>query len=288
MQQILATGATGLIGSRLTLVLHNFEFLKISRKDGVDITQKESLRKNFSSFTGKFVLHMAAKADVDGCEEDKEMGEQGEAWKINVLGTQNVAELCKEYNKKIIYISTDFVFNGEKKQGDAYTEEDIEQPVNWYGETKFQGEQRVKKSGAEYLILRIAYPYGVSSAEKRDFVRIIASRIKNNQPVAAVTDHIFVPTYIDDLSYAIKRLIELDAAGTYHVVGSDPLTPYDAARLIAKEINADPEAIGKTTREDFFHGRAKRPFNLYLSNGKIENLGIRMEGFAEGIHKMSM
>ncbi|HMS22522.1 MAG TPA: NAD(P)-dependent oxidoreductase [Candidatus Levybacteria bacterium] len=288
MQQILATGVTGLIGSRLTLVLHNFEFLTISRKDGADITQKESLRKNFSSFTGKFVLHMAAKADVDGCEEDKEMGEQGDAWKINVLGTQNVAELCKEYNKKIIYISTDFVFNGEKKQGDAYTEEDIEQPVNWYGETKFQGEQRVKKSGAEYLILRIAYPYGVSSAEKRDFVRIIASRIKNNQPVAAVTDHIFVPTYIDDLSYAIKRLIELDAAGTYHVVGSDPLTPYDAARLIAKEINADPEAIGKTTREDFFHGRAKRPFNLYLSNGKIENLGIRMEGFAEGIHKMSM
>lgn len=288
MQQILATGLTGLIGSRLALILNNFEFLTVSRSDGVDITQKESLRKIFGSFTGRFVLHMAAKADVDGCEEDREMGEQGDAWRINVLGSQNVAELCKEYNKKIIYISTDFVFNGEKKQGEAYTEDDIEQPINWYGETKFQGELRVKKSGAEYLILRIAYPYGVSSAKKKDFVRIIGSRIKNNQPVVAVTDHIFVPTYIDDLSHAIERLIEVNAEGIYHVVGSSPITPYDAARLIAEEINADPEAIGKTTRKDFFQGRAKRPFNLYLSNGKIENLGIHMKTFVEGIHKMNI
>lgn len=288
MQQILATGLTGLIGSRFTTTLNNFEFLSLSRLNGADITQKESLRKFFSSYAGKFVLHMAAKADVDGCEKDKEMGEQGDAWRINVLGTQNVAELCKEYNKKIIYISTDFVFDGEKKQGEAYTEEDTQQPVNWYGETKFQGEQKVKNSGGEYLILRIAYPYGISTAEKKDFVRIIASRIKNNQTMAGVTDHIFVPTYIGDLSYAIQKLIELDASGVYHVVGSTPLTPYDAARSIAKEINADPEVIAKTTRAEFFQGRAKRPFNLYLSNGKIENLGIYMSTFIDGIHKMSM
>ncbi len=115
MQKILGTGLTGLIGSRITEVLSQYEFINMSRGFGVDITDKESLDRVISRFDGAYVLHMAAKADVDGCESDRASGENGEAWIMNVIGSQNVSELCKKYNKKIIYISTDFVFDGTKK-----------------------------------------------------------------------------------------------------------------------------------------------------------------------------
>lgn len=285
--KILGTGLSGLLGTRIVELLSDFEFTSLSRTSGVNITDYEALENHIKKFKGKFVLHMAAKADVDGCEKDKELGESGEAWQINVNGTENIADLCRRYGKKIIYISTDFVFDGEKNAGEFYAEEDAPHPVNWYGETKYKGELATIQSGAESVILRIAYPYGISSSSKKDFVRIIADRLKNGQPVKAVTDHIFVPTFIDDIAFAIKKIVEENLQGIFHVVGSSSLTPYDAAYAIAKITGSNPSIIEKTTRSEFFSGRALRPFNLHLSNDKIKNLGISMSSFEEGIEKMS-
>jgi dTDP-4-dehydrorhamnose reductase len=283
---ILGTGLSGLLGSRITKLLEdNFKFTAISRQTGGDITSIPSLESYFDKFTGEYVLHMAAVASVDGCEAEKDLGEESESWKVNVLATQNIADLCLKYNKKLIYISTDFVFDGEKPEEEGYTEEDLPHPINWYGETKYQGERRIIDSGIkDYSILRIAYPYGISTAPKKDFVRIIAERLKDKQPLKGVTDHIFVPTYIDDIAKAISLLIEKKESGIFHVVGNTRFTPYDAARLIAKKIGLDPGVIEQTTREEYFANKAKRPFNLYLKNDKIENLGVSMRTFEEGIN----
>lgn len=277
---------SGLVGLRIKALMSDFEFVLISRKNGQDISKTETIESQFANFDGEWILHMGAKADVDGCEKDKELGEEGEAWKVNVIGTENVSLLAKKYNKKLIYISTDFVFDGQKSEGEGYTEDDNPAPVNWYGETKYQGESRVGTSRAQALILRIAYPYGVSEALKKDFVRIIAGRLKNGEPVKGVTNHIMCPTFIDDVASALKIFISKNQTGLFHLVGAQPITPYDAAVEIANVLGINSSVIGKTTREEYFANKAPRPFNLYLKNDKIGNLGIKMKTFKEGLRAL--
>jgi dTDP-4-dehydrorhamnose reductase len=136
MMKILGTGLTGLVGSRVVELLKDkYEFENLSRSSGVDITDKNQVLEKIKGSNAQVVLHLAAKTNVDGCELDKPLKEKGEAWKINVEGVRNVAEACSQTNKKLIYISTDFVFDGTK---DAYSEEDIANPVNWYAQTKYE------------------------------------------------------------------------------------------------------------------------------------------------------
>ncbi len=283
-QKIIGLGLNGLVGSRITELLGDqYDFISLSRSTGIDITNPESLTilKNYTD--AKFVLQLSAKADVDACEKDKEQGEEGEAWKINVEGTKNVAVICRELGKKIIYISTDFVFDGKKEKGDSYSEEDIPNPINWYSKTKYEGEKRVEESGAPYIVLRLAFPYRACFEPKKDFVRAIIDALKNGNQIKGVTDQIFCPTLIDDIAYALDSLVKNDATGIYHAVGSESLTPYEASMKIAENFGFDKGLITQITRDEFFKDRAPRPFNLQLRNAKIEQLGVKMKGFSEGL-----
>ncbi|MDP2637741.1 MAG: SDR family oxidoreductase [Candidatus Levybacteria bacterium] len=281
--KILGTGLTGLVGSRLVELLGDkYEFENLSRSTGVDIVNKENVLEKIKSSDAQIVLHMAAKTDVDGCEKDKTLGEAGEAWKINVEGTRNVADACLETNKKLIYISTDFVFDGEKN---IYVEDDIPNPINWYGATKYEGEKIVKVLETPWIIARIAYPYR-ANFPKVDFARAILKRLKEGFPVMAVVDHIFTPTLIDDIALGIEDLIQNNGNGIFHVVGSQSLSPYDACFTIAKEFNLDDSRIAEVTRTEFFNNRACRPFQLALKNDRIAKLGIKMHTFEEGIREI--
>lgn len=281
--KILGTGLDGLVGSRIVELLRNkYEFENLSISTGVDITNRDVILERIKNSKAPIVLHLAAKTNVDGCELDKELGEKGDAWKINVLGTQNVVDGCLKGNKKIIYISTDFVFDGTKE---VYIEEDIPNPINWYAKTKYAGEKIIQNAKIPWIIVRIASPYR-AKFEKLDFVRAILKRLKEGLPVAAVVDHIFTPTYIDDIAFAIDGLIENNLQGIFHVVGSQSLTPYEASLLIAKEFRLDSSKIIKTTRTEFFNNRAPRSFQLVLKNDKIGKLGIKMRTFEEGIREI--
>lgn len=284
---VLATGLTGLVGTRIREALPDIGFISISRENGVDITDSYAVEEYMVEYPGEHVLHMAAYSDVDGCEKDRDLAEKSEAWRVNVAATSEIARLCLKYRKTLVYISTDFVFNGEKNEGEGYVEDDTPSPINWYGETKYRGEEAIRNSGVLHAILRIAYPYGISSAPKKDFARVIASRLKDKQEVKAVTDHIFVPTYIDDIAFAVQKIMAENQTGTFHVVGSNPLTPYTAAEKIAGAVGVDPSVIQKTTRAEYFAGKASRPFNLYLKNDKIKNLGIQMRTFDDGLKDIS-
>lgn len=282
--QIIGLGLNGLIGSRITQLLSDkYNFISLSRSNRVDITDAVSLTKIKDYPDADFVLNLAAKADVDGCEEDKSLGERGEAWKVNVEGAKNVAEICRESGKKLIHISTDFVFEGIIGEEEKYDENDLPNPINWYGKTKYEGERAVGKSGADYIILRLAYPYRANSDIKKDFFRTILESLQQGIKVKAVTDHIFCPTFIDDIVFAIESLIKNDATGIYHIVGSESLTPYDATLKIAKVFGLSQDLIEQTTRLEFFKDRALRPFNLALENAKIEQLGVKMKGFEGGL-----
>ena len=277
-----------MVGSRISELLKDkYSFDDLSTSTGVNITKPETLDVIKNDTEHELVIHFAAKADVDGCEKDKVLGENGDAWKINVAGVQNVVDACRLTNKKLIYISTDFVFDGENTPDGGYREDDKPNPINWYAETKHMGELKVKSSGLDYIIARIAYPYRNEFEAKKDFVRAIIDRLKNNQPIAGITDHIFNPTFIDDLAHGLDKLIENEETGVFHVTGSQSLTPYEAAILIAEKFDLDKGLISQTTRAAYFKDKAPRPFNIKMNNDKIMKLGIKMKGFGEGLERIN-
>lgn len=281
--KILGTGLTGLVGSRIVELLKDkYEFENLSRSSGVDIADKNQVLAKIENSNAQVVLHLAGKADVDGCEDDKTLGQDGEAWKINAEGVRNVADACFATNKKLIYISTDFVFDGTK---DVYLEDDIPNPINWYAKTKYEGEKIVKALKTPWIIVRIAYPYRANFT-KPDFFRVILNHLEKGDPIAAITDHIFTPTFIDDIAFALDTIINNNSQGIFHVVGGQNLTPFDAVSLIAREFGLDKSKINKTTRSEFFKNRAPRPFQLALKNGRIIKLGVQMRTFEEGIKEI--
>lgn len=309
-RRVLITGASGLVGSRVVEILepNGFEFVKISRKKGIDITDKDSLEDVFKNFEGKWVLHLAAKTDVDGCEKDKggdveklgggevldfsidEISESSvlfrgmnSAWAVNLVGTLNIASFCKKYGKKLVYISTDFVFSGEK---DSYCEENETGPVNWYGVTKLMGERVVEKIGMGYIVARISFPYRAGYEGKFDLVRFLINEIKKGEKLTLVRDQIVTPTFVDDIGAGIGFLIDKGGEGIYHLVGSQWVTPFEMAKIIADTFGFKIGKVNLVKREDFYKGRAPRPFKLKLLNDKIKKLGFEPGSFKTGLLKI--
>lgn len=278
--KILGTGLTGLVGSRIVELLQaRVEF----EASDTDITDQKAITDKITSSDAPIVLHLAAKARVDGCEEDKKLGEQGDAWKINVVGTENIAKACSISGKKMVYISTDFVFDGENA---PYDEDAKPNPINWYGQTKYEGERKVTSTQSlSWIIARLAYPYR-AHFPRNDFVRFMIDRFKNHQEIEAITDHFFTPTFIDEIAEAFYVLCSENKEGIFHVAGSQSVSPYTAALFIAKEFGFDQSLVKKSTRAEFFKNVAKRPYRSELKNDKIAQLGVKMSSFSEGLIKL--
>lgn len=280
--QILATGLSGLVGSRIDeLLTSSFEFTDLSLATGVDITNPDEVEEHISVSDATTILHLAAKTDVDACEDDKIFAQEGQAWLVNVTGTENIIHAAKKTDKRVVYISTDFIFDGSKE---FYTEEDTPNPVNWYGFTKYEGEKLLLSSSISSTIIRIAYPYRSNFPQKKDFVRRILEKLEKGEKVSAVTDHIFTPTFIDDIAAALKVFLSRDFPGIYHVVGSESLTAYESVKKIAQVFSLNPQ-IDVIDRNTYFtkKGKAFRPFKLRLKNDKINKLGIFMKNFTDGL-----
>lgn len=278
--KVLGTGLSGLVGKRiLELLSPQYEFEDISQS-GIDITDEKAIKDIISSSDSNVILHLAAKTDVDSAEDDKILGEDGLVWRINVEGTGNIVNAARLTGKRLIYISTDFVFDGSKEY---FTEEDEPNPVNWYGETKYQGELLIQESTLDYTILRISSPYCRLNYKKKDFVHRIIDRLEKKENIFGVTDHYFTPTYIDDIAEALRVFLSRSLTGIYHLGGGERLSPFSASTLIAKTLNFDSKLIIPTTRDVFFKGRAFRPRNYALKNDKISKFGIKMRTFSEGL-----
>lgn len=284
--KIIGTGLSGLVGSRIVELLSGeYQFEDISRKTGTDITNYHAVLDRIKNSEAEIVLHLAAKTDVDGCERDKEQGENGEAWKINVLGTQHVVKACEDSGKKIIFISTDFVFSGNDTPEKGYTEENATNPVNWYGKTKVESEKVVEQAKTPWVIMRIGTPYRADFT-KKDFMRFILSVLQEKKEIRVVKDQKFNPTFIDDIAFVLKRLIENKEEGIFHVFGSQTISPYEGVLEMADIFALNKNLIKPVTYDEFFANRAKRPIDLTMNNDKISNLGILMRGWIEGLEEV--
>lgn len=281
---ILGTGLSGLVGSRIVdLLSSSYTFENLSKETGVDITNPTDLEKQFTASDAPWVFHFAAYTDVQGAEKERELKEQSMAWKVNVDATKHIASLCKQLGKRLLYLSTDYVFDGTK---DVYTEEDVPHPQGFYAETKWHGEKAVQELGNQGLILRIANPYRSHPVGKKDFVHKMKERLEANLPIAAPSDQLLTATFIDDLATALRVLIKNNASGIFNVPGFDALSPYDAAITIAKVFCLDVSGISKTTFAAYFQGKAPIPKNGVLKHDKIDALGIVLHTFEAGLEEI--
>lgn len=268
--KVALSGANGLVGSRIIELLKNdFQFIPLYQKD-CDITKQDDVYNFFNNYRFNLFLHLAAYTNVDGAEKEK-----NKVWRINVLGTKNIFQFCQKKKVKLIYISTDFVFDG---QNPPYDENSKPNPIGYYGETKYEGEKIVKNQA---MIVRIAYPYRAYFEPKKDFVRSIIEKLKNKQRLTMIIDGKMTPTFIDDIAYGLKHLIKNFAPEIFHLVGADSLSPYEAGGLIAKIFNLDQNLIKKISYQEYMKNRARRP--QYSEIKSIKNNFYQMKSFEEGL-----
>lgn len=276
---VIGTGLSGLVGSRVTDLLNgDFSFVNLSLETGVDITDYRLLEDRISHTPAEWIFHFAAFTNVDNAQKDKPNGQNGQVWKINVTATENLAKLAADHGKKLLYISTDFVFNGQQ---DGYSENDTPNPINWYGVTKYQGEKAVQSNAGHYLIIRISYPFRTRWTGKPDLVANFINLFRAGTSIDAPRDQIIVPTYIDDIASAIGFLTKGNQQGIFHVTGSEAISPYDMASKIAVKYSFPSSLIRPTTLTDFYGSRAPRPLRSVLRNDKITGYGIKMKSFSE-------
>lgn len=248
--KISGTGLTGLVGSRIMeLLKDDFDFTPIPFSD-MDITNKDAVNRKLFETDFDIFLHAAAYTNVDGAEQDHDT-----AYNLNVTGTKNVFETVTNKRKKFIYISTDFVFDGEHAPA---TESSTPNPLSIYGRTKYEGEQIVGHNG---MIVRISYPYRAIFDQKKDVVRSIIDLLKSGTRIKGITDQILTYTFIDDIAFSLKHLLTNFSPEIYHIVGGDSQSGYDSILQICDVFGLDKTKVDQTTYDEFYAGRALRPKN---------------------------
>jgi len=270
--KILITGASGLLGSKvaeLALIeghdvysTYNQHLTHYGSPVKMDLTDLNSCRRVFENVRPEAVVHSAALTNVDLCEVEKE-----EAWRINVYGTELVARLCKEFNCFMVFISTDYVFNGERG---FYSEEDQPDPINYYGYTKLKAEEVVKNILNNYCIVRTSVIFGSKpAAGKINFALWVLENLRHKRRISVVVDQINSPTLNTNLAEAILEILDNKLSGLYHISGATPISRYDFACLLAEEFNLEKELIQQTTSGEI-NWVAKRPKNSSLNVTKAQ------------------
>lgn len=255
--KILVTGAKGMLGQDLCPILEdeNFEVLETDI-DNLDITNIKNIEDILTANNPDYVIHCAAYTNVDKAEEDKET-----AFKINAEGTENLATICDKLDIPIIYISTDYVFDGTKKG--KYLPNESTNPINVYGESKLAGEKAVQKC-KKYYIARTSWLYGHHG---KNFVETMIS-LKDKEELKVVDDQIGCPTWTVELSNGIVKLITEEMPyGIYQICGSGHTSWYGFAQKIFELSNLNVNLKPCTTEE--FPRAAKRPKNSIMENNKM-------------------
>jgi dTDP-4-dehydrorhamnose reductase len=244
----------------------------------LDITVQSEVLKLFNKLKLTVVIHTASETNVDKCETENE-----HAWKINVDGTRNIAVACSQVGAKLVYISTDYVFDGEKG---FYNEEDKPNPVNYYGLTKLEGEKQVIEHCKNYAILRTSVLYGWHPW-KQNFATWIINKLKQQQEITVVEDHYNTPTLADNLAEMAVEVAKKDLQGLYHASGSERISRYEFAKQIARTFNLSSDLIRPVRMSQLTAWIAKRPRDSSLNTRKIQKqLKTKPLNITEGLNKM--
>ena len=234
----------------------------------LDITDKEAVDKTIQEIHPDVVVHCAAWTAVDAAEDEDK---QAKVRAINAGGTQNIASACKEVNAKMVYISTDYVFDG---QGTEPWQPDCKdyKPLNVYGQTKLEGELAVSQTLDKYFIVRIAWVFGKNG---NNFIKTMLNVGKKYDTLKVVNDQIGTPTYTYDLARLLVDMIETDKYGYYHATNEGGyISWYDFACEIFKQAGYTNTVIPVTT-EEYGLSKAARPFNSRLDKSKLVENGFK-------------
>jgi len=234
----------------------------------MDITDREQVDKVISDIKPDVIVHCAAWTAVDLAEDEDK---KAKVKAINVDGVQNIADVAKKLDAKMIYISTDYVFNG---QGTEPWKPDCKDyaPLNYYGETKLGGELAVSETLDKYFIVRIAWVFGLNG---KNFIKTMLNVGKTHDTVRVVNDQIGTPTYTLDLSVLLVDMLETDKYGYYHATNEGGyISWYDFTKEIYKQAGLTTEVIPVTT-EEYGLSKAARPFNSRLDKSKLVENGFK-------------
>ena len=233
----------------------------------LDITDKAAVEKTLTEIHPDVVVHCAAWTAVDMAEDDDKVAK---VRAVNAGGTENIALVCKKLNCKMVYISTDYVFDG---QGETPWDPDCKdyKPMNVYGQTKLEGELAVSGNLDKYFIVRIAWVFGVNG---KNFIKTMLNVGKTHDTVRVVKDQIGTPTYTYDLSRLLIDMIETDKYGYYHATNEGGyISWYDFTCEIYRQAGYDTKVIPVTT-EEYGMSKAARPFNSRLDKSKLVKNGF--------------
>ena len=256
MKKILVTGANGMLGQDLCPILEDSGYEVIETDiDKLDITNAVQVEQVLKENNPDIVIHCAAYTNVDKAEEDLKTAEL-----INVTGTENIAEICGKSGITLVYISTDYVFDGTKSE--PYTPDDRPNPINNYGMTKYEGEEAVRSLCDKYYIARTSWLYGHYG---KNFVETMLN-LADKPEIKVVDDQTGCPTWTVELANGIIKLLS-KPYGTYHVCGSGSTTWYGFAKEIFNQAGLDVNLKPCTTED--FPRPAKRPEYSVMDNGGI-------------------
>lgn len=259
--KVLVTGANGQLG---------YDVIKRLDSEGIDclgtdvesldITNEEQVKKFISEYSPDVVIHCAAYTAVDKAEDEKEL-----CYSVNVLGTKYIAEACKETDAKMVYISTDYVFDGEGDQPFEVT--DKPNPINYYGQTKYEGELEVQNILEKYYIVRISWVFGING---NNFVKTMLKLGKEREEISVVADQIGSPTYTYDLAELLVEMIKTYKYGIYHATNEGYCSWYEFACQIFKQAGIDIK-VNPINTEDY-PTKAIRPKNSRMNKNLFNKL----------------
>lgn len=271
--KILVTGVKGQLGHDVMneLKKQNIEAVGVDIEE-MDITDEQAVRKGITAADVDAVIHCAAYTAVDAAEDNVEL-----CRKINVEGTRYIAKVCKDLQLKMMYISTDYVFNG---QGDRPWEpDDVREPLNVYGQTKCEGEIAIEELLDEYFIVRIAWVFGVNG---KNFIKTMLQLGETKGAVSVVDDQVGSPTYTFDLAVLLVDMIQTEKYGIYHATNEGICSWYDFAVEIFAQAGLDVTVT--PVDSSAFPAKAKRPANSRMSKEKLtENCFCRLPSWQDAL-----
>ena len=262
--RILVTGSNGQLGYDVVRLLESQgEEVLGTTMDDFDLTDEAGVKAFILNDKPDVVVHCAAYTLVDKAEDNRDL-----CYEVNVLGTKYMAEACKEIGAKMVYISTDYVFDGSKKG--SYEINDEVSPVNYYGESKLQGERAVTETLENYFIVRVSWVFGENGT---NFVKTMLRLAETRDEISVVSDQVGSPTYTKDLAVLIAEMIRTDKYGTYHATNEGTCSWHEFAEAIfdmsglAVKVNGIPTSAYPT--------KAKRPMNSIMSKESLDQAGFK-------------
>lgn len=262
--KVLVTGVKGQLGYDVVNELRKRDIDPIGVDiQEMDITDADSVERVITASQADAVIHCAAYTAVDAAEDNQEI-----CHKVNVDGTQNIATVCKKLGIKMMYISTDYVFDGQGTR--PWEPDDERHPLNVYGQTKYEGELSIQNTLDQYFIVRIAWVFGVNG---KNFIKTMLNLAETHDHLTVVNDQYGSPTYTYDLAKLLVDMIVTDKYGIYHATNEGICTWYEFACEIFRQAGVQVEV--EPVSSEAFPAKAKRPSNSRMSKDKLEQNGFR-------------